>query len=55
MAYQPISVNPKRCHGCLTCQLRCSLRVTGRMNHARGEEKNHLRGYKGYFFQGVSE
>ena len=31
-AHRAIWVKSDRCHGCLTCQLRCSLRVTGNFN-----------------------
>ena len=28
-----------RCHGCLTCQLRCSLRATGKFNPSEAKIK----------------
>lgn len=34
-----ILVKPERCHYCLTCQLRCSLRATGKFNPS----KAHIR------------
>ena len=30
-----ILVKPDKCHGCLTCQLRCSLRATGKFNASK--------------------
>ena len=30
-----ILVKPDSCHGCLTCQLRCSLRATGTFNPSK--------------------
>ena len=39
IADRGISVKPDRCHGCLTCQLRCSLRTTGKFNPS----KAHIR------------
>ena len=35
IADRGISVIPDRCHGCLTCQLRCSLRATGKFNPSK--------------------
>ena len=34
-----ISVKADRCHGCLTCQLRCSLRATGNFNPSKARIK----------------
>ncbi len=34
-ADRPITVKADRCHGCLACQLRCSLRVTGKFNPSK--------------------
>lgn len=45
-----ILVKPDRCHGCLTCQLRCSLRATGQFNPS----KAHIRVTRieeGYLYQ----
>jgi Fe-S-cluster-containing dehydrogenase component len=34
-AVEAILVKPNECHGCLTCQLSCSLRVSGRFNPSK--------------------
>ena len=34
-AGEAILVKSSQCHGCLTCQLTCSLRVSGRFNPSR--------------------
>jgi Fe-S-cluster-containing dehydrogenase component len=34
-AVEAILVKPNECHGCLTCQLICSLRGSGRFNPSR--------------------
>ena len=34
-AASAISVKSERCHGCLTCQLRCSLRACGQFNPSK--------------------
>jgi Fe-S-cluster-containing dehydrogenase component len=34
-AARAILVKSSQCHGCLTCQLSCSLRVSGRFNPAK--------------------
>lgn len=34
-AVEAILVKPNECHGCLTCQLSCSLRVYGMFNPAK--------------------
>jgi len=34
-AVEAILVKPNECHGCLTCQLGCSLRVSGRFNPSK--------------------
>jgi Fe-S-cluster-containing dehydrogenase component len=39
IADRGISVKPDRCHGCLTCQLRCSLRATGKFNPSKSNIK----------------
>ena len=33
--HQTIAVHAEACHGCLTCELRCSLRATGAFNPAK--------------------
>jgi Fe-S-cluster-containing hydrogenase component 2 len=38
----PILTDPERCAGCLNCQLRCSLRATGRFNPAEARIKVDL-------------
>ena len=38
-ASQIILVNSAQCHGCLTCQLRCSLRACGAFNLSKASIK----------------
>ncbi len=44
-----ISVQSDRCHGCLTCQLRCSLRACGAFNPSKAHIRvNRVEGGYGY-------
>jgi Fe-S-cluster-containing dehydrogenase component len=48
-AGRAISVKSDRCHGCLTCQLRCSLRACGAFNPSKANIRvDRVEGGYGY-------
>lgn len=45
-----ISVKPDQCHGCLSCQLRCSLTAYGEFNPSKAHIRvNRIKGGYGYW------